>query len=48
MVNTSSMGHTFVSGLDFDTFRDGPKRKKMGTRPLYSQSKFVSIENPAF
>ena len=42
VINTSSMGHTFVSGIDFDTIRDGPKRIKAGTMKLYSQSKFVS------
>ena len=36
------MGHSFVSGIDFDTIRDGPKRIKAGTMKLYSQSKFVS------
>lgn len=40
------MGHSLVSGLDFDTFRDSAKRVKMGTMTLYSQSKFVSIEHP--
>lgn len=43
MVNTASLGHAFASGLDFDTFRDGPKRIKAGTTALYTQSKFVSI-----
>lgn len=38
------MGHTLSSSLDFDTFRDGPKRLKLATMTLYSQSKFVSIE----
>ena len=42
VINTSSMGHSFVSGIDFDTIRDGPKRIKAGTMKLYSQSKFVS------
>ena len=42
VINTSSMGHAFVSGIDFDTLRDGPKRIKAGTTKLYSQSKFVS------
>ena len=41
VVNTSSAGHMFFT-LDFDTFRDGPKRIKLGKRYLYAQSKFVS------
>ncbi|EIW52753.1 NAD-P-binding protein [Trametes versicolor FP-101664 SS1] len=43
VVNTSSMGHTLSSSLDFDTFRDGPKRLKLATMTLYSQSKFGNI-----
>ncbi|OSC98629.1 NAD-P-binding protein [Trametes coccinea BRFM310] len=43
VINTSSMGHTFVSGIDFDTLRDGPKRVKAGTMKLYSQSKFANV-----
>lgn len=47
VINTSSSGHMFVKGLDFDTFRnDGTgekKRKSMGTQTLYAQSKFVSV-----
>lgn len=42
VVNTSSSGHMFHT-LDFDTLRDGRKRKKLGTQMLYCQSKFVSI-----
>ncbi|KAI0710962.1 NAD(P)-binding protein [Earliella scabrosa] len=43
VINTSSMGHTFVSGIDFDTIHDGPKRIKAGTMKLYSQSKFANV-----
>ena len=43
VVNTSSMGHTHVAGIDFDTLRDHPRRKKMGTQKLHFQSKFVSV-----
>ncbi|CDO73874.1 hypothetical protein BN946_scf185016.g31 [Trametes cinnabarina] len=43
VINTSSMGHSFVSGIDFDTLRDGPKRIKAGTMKLYSQSKFANV-----
>jgi retinol dehydrogenase 12 len=42
VVNTASVGHMFTCELDFETFKDGPKRKKMGTESLYFQSKFVS------
>ena len=40
------MGHTHVSGIDFDTLCDHPKRKKMGTQKLHFQSKFVSRVAP--
>ncbi|KAI0718979.1 NAD(P)-binding protein [Cerioporus squamosus] len=43
VVNTSSMGHTSVSGIDFDTLREHPKRKKMGTQKLHFQSKFATV-----
>ncbi|KAI0631524.1 NAD-P-binding protein [Trametes polyzona] len=43
VINTSSMGHTFISGIDFDTLRDGPARVKLGTIMLYSQSKFGNV-----
>ena len=36
------MGHAHVSGIDFDTLREHPRRKKMGTQKLHFQSKFVS------
>jgi NAD(P)-dependent dehydrogenase (short-subunit alcohol dehydrogenase family) len=42
VVNTSSAGHLF-SNLDFNTFKDGPARKKMGTQLLYCQSKFGNV-----
>jgi NAD(P)-dependent dehydrogenase (short-subunit alcohol dehydrogenase family) len=41
VINTSSMGHGYASGIDFDTLKDGRKRKKLGTYALYAQSKFV-------
>jgi NAD(P)-dependent dehydrogenase (short-subunit alcohol dehydrogenase family) len=40
VVNTSSSVHMF-SNMNFDTFTDGPARKKAGTQKLYSQSKHV-------
>ncbi|KAI6121324.1 hypothetical protein F5141DRAFT_1258230 [Pisolithus sp. B1] len=42
IVNTSSNGHMF-SGLDFDTFKDGPKRRAKSGMELYSQSKTGNI-----
>jgi len=38
VVNTSSSTHMF-SNMNFDTFMDGPARKRMGPQTLYSQSK---------
>jgi hypothetical protein len=40
VVNTTSVMHHFQD-LDFNTFKDGPARKKMGSFRLYNQSKFV-------
>ena len=40
VVNTTSVMHHFQD-LDFNTFKDGPARKKMGSFRLYYQSKFV-------
>ncbi|KZT27891.1 NAD(P)-binding protein [Neolentinus lepideus HHB14362 ss-1] len=42
VITTSSSGHLF-HGLDFATFKDSPKRKKLGTTRLYAQSKFGNI-----
>ncbi|KAJ7473533.1 NAD-P-binding protein [Mycena latifolia] len=41
VVNTSSVGHQLMPGLDFDTFKDGPRRKKLNAQKLYGQNKFV-------
>ena len=46
VVNTTSWAHLFGSsfigpGLEFDTFKDGPKRRRKGELWLYGQSKFV-------
>jgi hypothetical protein len=46
VINTSSwmhlLGSSFIgSGLEFDTFKDGPRRRKKGGFWLYGQSKFV-------
>ena len=42
VVNTSSLAQEFASELKWDTFSDGPARKKLGTQGMYIQSKFVS------
>ncbi|TBU31269.1 hypothetical protein BD311DRAFT_717067 [Dichomitus squalens] len=43
VMNTSSMGHTFVAGIDLDMIRDGPKRLNAGTaKELDSLSKFCA------
>ncbi|KXN88261.1 WW domain-containing oxidoreductase [Leucoagaricus sp. SymC.cos] len=45
VVHVSSLGHYFVSdkGLDFGTFKDGPRRNKYNINELYMQSKFGNI-----
>ncbi|TRM63797.1 hypothetical protein BD626DRAFT_456172 [Schizophyllum amplum] len=43
IVNTSSSGHTFVKTIDFNTLKDGPARRKLSPRVLYSQSKFGNV-----
>lgn len=43
VVNTSSIAHVLRS-LDFATFKDGPKRRKMYTDMLYAQSKYVGLD----
>ncbi|KAG5652888.1 hypothetical protein H0H81_003251 [Sphagnurus paluster] len=42
VVNTSSMAH-IAGALDYNTFKDSPKRKKSSTINLYNQSKFANI-----
>ncbi|KAJ6491503.1 NAD-P-binding protein [Mycena vulgaris] len=37
------MGHMLMPGLDFDTFKDGPARKKSDPKKLYGQSKFANV-----
>ena len=41
VVHVSSSAAYFSNGLNFNTFKDGPARVKMGTGLLYSQSKLV-------
>jgi hypothetical protein len=40
VINLSSAGH-LTGGLDFNTFKDGPTRRRGFTVQLYAQSKFV-------
>jgi len=43
VVNTSSLTSTTVNGIDFNTLKDSPARKKLGLDALYSQSKLGNI-----
>jgi retinol dehydrogenase-12 len=42
VVNTASNSH-WLSGLDYNTFRDSPARRKMDAWVRYGQSKTVSL-----
>lgn len=42
VVHVASVGHEFVGGIDFNTLKDGSKRRRWHTTKLYFQSKFVS------
>ncbi|KAI0792827.1 NAD(P)-binding protein [Abortiporus biennis] len=42
VITTSSSGAYFDT-LHFETFKDGPERKKLGTQSLYFQSKFGNV-----
>ncbi|KAG1854841.1 hypothetical protein DFJ58DRAFT_376912 [Suillus subalutaceus] len=42
IVNLASCAHLF-GGLDFNTFKDGPARKKCSRGSLYNQSKFGNV-----
>ncbi|KAG2127571.1 uncharacterized protein EDB93DRAFT_1096508 [Suillus bovinus] len=42
IVNVASCAHLF-GGLDFNTFKDGPARKKCSKATLYNQSKFGNV-----
>ncbi|KAG9045159.1 hypothetical protein FS837_006927 [Tulasnella sp. UAMH 9824] len=46
VVNTSSNAAAMINKIDFDTLRDGPKRRKMGRWNLYSQSKLGWMLSP--
>ncbi|KAG8975852.1 hypothetical protein FRB90_009407 [Tulasnella sp. 427] len=43
VINTASNAADLINKLDYDTFRDGPKRKKMGRMDLYNQSKLGNV-----
>ncbi|KAF8231771.1 NAD(P)-binding protein [Tricholoma matsutake] len=44
VVNVSSVAHITVNNLNFNTFKDGPaRRKRLFGVPLYGQSKFGNI-----
>jgi len=45
VVNTSSIGHMLFNrkDLNFESFKEYPARKRMGTKQLYYQSKFGNI-----
>lgn len=38
---TTSSAMAYFTTLDWDSFKDGPARRKMGMNTLYAQSKFV-------
>ncbi|KZT40954.1 NAD(P)-binding protein [Sistotremastrum suecicum HHB10207 ss-3] len=42
VVNTSSSVSMFFT-IDWDSFKDGPARRKLGPRTLYAQSKFANV-----
>lgn len=42
IITTSSYG-AYMSTIDFDTLKDGEKRRRSGTRKMYSQSKFGNV-----
>jgi len=43
IVNTASSSHLLTNGLWWDTFEDGPARKKKSAMDLYNQSKFGNV-----
>ncbi|THU94703.1 NAD(P)-binding protein [Dendrothele bispora CBS 962.96] len=43
VVNTASSGHTMYPNLDFNSFKDGKARRRLGKIHLYGQSKFGNI-----
>ncbi|PBK62199.1 NAD-P-binding protein [Armillaria solidipes] len=43
VVNTALVGTELNSKLDYEAFKDGPVRRKLGTEPMYYQSKFANL-----
>ncbi|KAF5371625.1 hypothetical protein D9758_003597 [Tetrapyrgos nigripes] len=43
VMNTSSVAYVMFNKLNFNSFKDGPTRKKLGKYLLYGQSKFGNI-----
>ncbi|KAF8662080.1 hypothetical protein AX16_001190 [Volvariella volvacea WC 439] len=43
VVTTASLAHELTKKIDFNTFKDGPARKKKGSQGLYVQSKFGNV-----
>lgn len=43
IVNTASFASELANKLDYDTFKDGPIRRKLGSVSMYYQSKFANL-----
>jgi len=43
IVNVTSHGHILCDGINWETVRDGPERRKMKPLDLYNQSKFANV-----
>ncbi|SJL07782.1 related to Oxidoreductase, short-chain dehydrogenase [Armillaria ostoyae] len=43
IVNTASFASEMADKLDYDTFKDGPVRRKLGSVSMYYQSKFANL-----
>ncbi|KAI0731863.1 NAD-P-binding protein [Fomitopsis betulina] len=43
VVHVASAEHEFVDGIDLETLKDGPKRRRWHTTRLYFQSKFGNV-----
>ncbi|KAJ6585086.1 NAD-P-binding protein [Mycena capillaripes] len=43
VINTSSLASYGVSGINYNTLKDSPARKKLGTNNLYGQSKLGNV-----
>ena len=40
---TTSSSAAYLGSINWDTFKDGPARRKLSTQTLYSQSKLVRL-----